>query len=60
MTGKFALAATAKANETRNATFIFWANNASRIETTDTPIEAYRAIFSCSFSDDSPRRTIWP
>ena len=40
ITGRFALAATAKARDTRNATFIFCANNARIMDNTATPIDA--------------------
>ena len=40
ITGRFALAATANANDTKNATFNVWANNASMIDNIATPIDA--------------------
>ena len=58
MSGKLALAATANASETRNATFSDWAKTASRIERTDTPMEAHLAAIislffrSRAFSDN--------
>lgn len=59
MSGKLALAATANASETRNATFSDWAKTASRIERTDTPMEAHLAAIICSFSVAAPFLIIW-
>lgn len=57
--GKFALAATAKASDTRKATFKDCANNARMMERMATPIEAKRAAFTCSRSLAFPLRIIW-
>lgn len=50
MMGRLALAATAKASETRKATFMFWANKARMMERMDTPMDAQRAATTCSLS----------
>ncbi|CJN27676.1 Uncharacterised protein [Streptococcus pneumoniae] len=59
ISGRFALAATANASATRNATFKDCAKIARRIESTDTATEAHLAAFICSFSVASPFLMIW-